>query len=113
MSICEKIKNIFVWYHHRKTKFIFAILIGALLVISFVPVRVLLVFGLYKLLKNGLCHKRKTNEVNRMIVSEVLHICIEENGLEEMRQYELQKLRILDKKHNDYITFERKAKDYL
>lgn len=48
-----------------------------------------------------------------MIVSEVLHICIEENGLEEMRQYELQKLRILDKKHNDYITFERKAKDYL
>jgi hypothetical protein len=57
VNFIEKIKNIFIWYHHKKTLQAYMIFLAIFGVIIFIPVRVMFLVLLIKKLSSGKKYK--------------------------------------------------------
>lgn len=68
VNLTEKVKNIFIWYHHNKTKELLLLLLVVLAVIVFIPIRLILLVMIYKMFSRGCTHRNRTREVNRIIL---------------------------------------------
>jgi len=68
VNFIEKVKNIFTWYHYKKSHIVFYMLLLFLIVIIFVPIKVILVYLLYKQFKKGATYSEKTMKHNQAIL---------------------------------------------
>ena len=75
--MCEKVKNIFSWYHHRKTKELLLLLLAILVVIIFLPIKLMLLIVVFKMFQRGLTHRVRAREMNKVIIFEIFHKIIE------------------------------------
>ena len=57
-----------MWYHHKKTKQLVLGLLIALLVLTFVPLRLIFLALVYKTFRRGLTYRARTRELNRIIL---------------------------------------------
>jgi len=113
VNYLEKVKNLFTWYHHKKTRIVYLGLVGVLFVVVFVPIRFLLLIVVYKKFKKGKLYYRQTIEYNEAVVSEIFSLTQRENKLTDMGQYLSNDGKLLNKKDPDYLVFEKKVKENL
>ena len=113
VTLSEKIKNIFMWYHHRKTKELLLLIITILTVLLFIPIRLLALACLFKFFKKGLSHHLRTRELNKVILFEIIHRIIEENGLTEAKAWMLNRNIPYNKNGYEYSNFEKKVKEWM
>jgi hypothetical protein len=62
------VKNLFLWYHHRKTKELLLLVLAVLAVLLFVPVRLILLGALWRMFRKGLNHQLRVREINKVIL---------------------------------------------
>lgn len=60
VNFIEKIKNIIVWYHHKKSYLVFVLLLFILIIITFIPVRLILLLIVLKTFQSGRKFKKST-----------------------------------------------------
>jgi hypothetical protein len=104
------VKNIFTWYHHKKSKIVYLGLVTVLVVIVFVPIRFILLVAVYKKFKKGKRYFAKTKEYNELVVNEIFLMTAKESKIEDFFQYLSNDSKALNKKDSDYLVFEKKVK---
>ena len=105
VTLIEKIKNFFTWEHHRKTYDIFVGLLVVLAVVLLVPIRPIMLFAWYRTLRKGLSYRNRTRTLNRLILSEVFRIFVDENNFNDMKPYLLHPSEPINKKLTEYPVF--------
>lgn len=106
-------KNLFCWYHHKKTKWLFLVFLTAFFALFFLPLRFLAFLAVVKMCAGGKERYLRVQRQNKDIVMEMMKIVIEEEDLVNMREYLDSPLKIIDKKMGEYNTFEKKIKENL
>ena len=48
-----------MWYHHKKTKELFIVLLAILIIIMYIPLRFFFLVGLYTMYSKGMRHENK------------------------------------------------------
>lgn len=100
-----------MWYHHKKTRILYLGLVAVLIVIIFVPVRVILVVAIYQAFKKGKNYQAHTQKYNEQVVHELYLLTIKENKLEDtMLPYLNLDTKPLNKNLPEYQLFEKKSK---
>ena len=87
VNIIEKIKNLFTWYYYEKTKVFFLFLLLALAAFIVLPLRFIMLVGLFKSMGKGKIYHKRTQEFNKIIIYELFKVVINENHLKVMQQY--------------------------
>lgn len=85
-------------------------LVAVLVVIVFVPIRMILLLAVYKKFKKGREYFAKTKEYNELVVNEMFVMTVKESKIEDFLQYISNDSKVLNKKDSDYIVFEKKVK---
>lgn len=98
VTLSEKVKNIFLWYHHRKTKELLFLLLAVLAVIVFVPIKLLLLGAVYKMFRRGLNHRTRTREINKYILMEIFQNLVEEFNLVEIKAFIIEPNKLFDRR---------------
>lgn len=98
VNLSEKVKNVFSWYHHRKTRELLVLVLGVLGVILFVPIRLVLLLVVYKMFRRGLTHRVRTREINKYILMEIFQNLVEEFNLPEMKSFILEQNKPFDRR---------------
>ena len=68
VNYIEKVKNIFKWYHHKKTRIVYIGLVLFLVIIVFIPIRFILLVVVYKTFKKGQVYYEKTKIYNEKVI---------------------------------------------
>ena len=76
VNFIEKVKNLFTWYHYKKSHVFFCLMLLALVIIIFIPIKVILIYMLYKMFKSGKKFSEKTMRHNQTVLKEVFLLCI-------------------------------------
>ncbi len=105
VTICEKVKNIFCWYHHQKTGKLLILLVVALVVIVFIPIRLILLLAIYRAFKKGLTFRSRTKELNRVVLLAVLRVVGEEMSNAELRPWLNDPSRPVDRRSGEWSGF--------
>jgi hypothetical protein len=105
VTLSEKIKNIFLWYHHRKTKEMLIVISILLAVLIFIPIKLILLIGIYKMFRRGLIYRTKVRETNKIILVELFHSILEEHNLQEYKAFLIDRNRPFEKKSLEYAHF--------
>lgn len=113
VTLCEKAKNLFCWYHHRKTRWLFLVLLALFCALFFLPLRALAVIGLVLTCNKGWQHHAKVFQRNQIVVFAILRLIAEEEGLSSLRENFEDTKRPYDKRSSEYAAFERKAREGL
>lgn len=69
VSIFEKTKNVFIWYHYEKTKLLFLGLLGLLLLFVCIPFRLIAIFLLFNSIKKGLKYHNRVQDINCIVLT--------------------------------------------
>ena len=96
----EKVKNIFTWYHHKKTYLVLKIVTLTFLAVTFLPLRYIVLFGLLRMFNRGREYHNKVQRYNSILVNEIFKICVAENGLENIKFCLMQPTKGFEKKHH-------------
>jgi hypothetical protein len=103
-----------MWYHHKKTKELLLLLLLALVVICFLPLRLIILYLLFKEYNKGITHHIRIRNLNRAIIYEIFKLCIEDNNFNEIKGYLTQNTKVLEKKSvSEYNAFEKKIREYI
>ena len=78
---------------------------AVLVVIVFIPIRVILLIAVYKKFKKGREYFVKTREYNELVVNEIFVMTVKESRIEEFLQYVSNDSKVLNKKDGDYLVF--------
>lgn len=84
VTIIEKVKNIFTWYHYQKTRLFFLILAGCVFALLILPVRLILFCVLLKMMLKGAKYHANIQDINKVIIIELIRIIIRENNFSYM-----------------------------
>jgi hypothetical protein len=76
VTLCEKAKNLFCWYHHRKTKWLFLVLLCLFLLLFLLPLRAMAVIGLAVMCQRGWNRQGKIYQRNQFVVLAVLRLIV-------------------------------------
>ena len=113
VTMCEKIKNIFCWFHHRKTKQLLLLFITILAIIIFVPIKLVLLYAIFKMFKRGLSHRQRTKELNKVILVEIFQKLIDENNIIEAKAWMVNRNIPYTRQSYDYINFQKKIREWM
>lgn len=113
VGLCEKAKNLFCWYHHRKTRWLFLVLLGLLVLLSLVSLRFLALVALMRMFHKGRQHYAKLQQLNQVIVYSLLRITVEEEGLASLRENFEDPARFFDRRNSEFAVFERRGSAWL
>jgi hypothetical protein len=76
VSLCEKVKNLFSWYHHRKTQWLFLLLLASFAACLFLPLRAIALLALTATAINGWHHHSRLCMRNQFVVMALLRLVI-------------------------------------
>lgn len=113
VGFVEKIKNIFMWYHYEKTKFLLTILLLAFAVLSILPLRLLCMGLLLRTMRKGMKYHQVTQDINRVIIIELLRTIIDENNYGYVKIFFKDHARNFDASNQETQAFFRKTRDCL
>jgi hypothetical protein len=77
VTLCEKAKNLFCWYHHAKTKWLFLVVLGCFLALFFLPLRALALLGLVATCHRGWQHHARVCQRNQFVVFAILRLVVD------------------------------------
>lgn len=80
-------------------------LLLVLVVIVFVPIRVILLVVVYRKFKKGKRYYNNTREYNEDVIGEIMMLTVKENKMEDMLQYLNNDTKALNKKESEYLAF--------
>lgn len=66
--MAEKIKNLFIWYHYKKTKLLFSVIAGLLFALIVLPSRIILFVMLLKIMLKGSKYHANIQDINKVII---------------------------------------------
>lgn len=109
----EKIKNLFIWYHYKKTKLLFWIIAAAVFILMILPIRLILFAAVLKMMKKGSKYHANIQDINKVIIIELVRIIIRENNFNNMSLYFKEHFRPYNFRTLEAETFVKTCKDEL
>lgn len=87
VSFIEKTKNLFIWYHFKKTQSLFFILLAVAITILVFPFRFIMCALVIKQMFKGSKYHENIQDLNRLIILELIRIIIRENNMHNMGMF--------------------------